>query len=726
MIKSGNTLSHCWKSFTCHLHDCFEDIGMKPGKTPVILILDDEEVIRDAVRAYLEDYDYAVLTAENGTVGLEVLRKKDVDLLLADLRMPELDGLQVLSAVQREFPDLPVIVVSGTGEISDVVEALRLGAWDYLLKPISDMTILRHAIEKCLERVDLIQENRKYQRDLEWLVSQKTKELSEINARLKAVVESTKKLFGCGHLDESGAMLLHEFGAQMEATGGSIYKVGEKGLLYLAGIDNGHAPPMLPFPLKPESVFCRVLETKEPLFLDDIDGDESIISSGWDKYQDNSLLVFPIVDATGKILAIVSLHSKKKPPFSSHDRDIGKILASYAGEAFHVAEVSQALQSSEERLRQAQKMEAIGTLAGGIAHDFNNILAAIIGYTDLSLFSGSCNELVRKNLEQVKNAGNRAKELVSQILTFSRTEDFKENAVDIAPIVKEALKLLRATIPSSIAIRTDVPEGLGKITTDPTKIYQVLMNLCTNAVHAMQSREGVMGIRFSRVLKSTAPLEVQHSTCRNWLELSISDTGEGIAQENLERIFDPYFTTKEKGEGTGLGLAMVHSIVRASGGIIKVESVPGQGSTFSLFFPAAEIGKEIVEDISLGQIRGGHEAILFIDDEVTLAEMAGEMLEKLGYRVDVYSNSREALDSFRRAPERFDLLITDQTMPDISGIELARLVLSIRPDLPVILYTGYSAAIDSTEAQRLGIREFLMKPLSMSHLAEAVRRALDD
>ncbi len=708
------------------MHDCYEDIDMKSGNSPVILIIDDEEVIRDAVRAYLEDYDYAVLTAENGKVGLEILRQAGVDLLLADLRMPEFDGLRVLSVVQKEFANLPVIVISGTGEIGDVVEALRLGAWDYLLKPISDMTILRHAMEKCLERVDLIKENRKYQLDLEGIVSQKTKQLIEINARLKSVVESTKKLLGCGHLDESGAILLHEFGMHMEASGGSIYKVDERGLHYLAGIDTGHAPPMLPFPLKPDSVFCRVMETKEPLFLDDIEEDESIISSGWDKYRDNSLLVFPIVDATGKILAIVSLHSKKKPPFNSQDCDIGKILASYAGEAFHVAEVSQALQSSEDRLRQAQKMEAIGTLAGGIAHDFNNILAAIIGYTDLSLFSGSCNELVKRNLEQVKNAGNRAKELVSQILTFSRTEDFKENAVDIAPIVKEALKLLRATIPSSIAIRTDVPEGLGKITTDPTKIYQVLMNLCTNAVHAMQSKEGVLDIHFCRVMKSTAPLEVQQSTCRNWLKLSISDTGEGIFPEHLERIFDPYFTTKQKEEGTGLGLAMVHSIVRASGGIIKVDSVPGRGSTFSLFFPAVELDKEIVEDIVAGQIRGGHEAILFIDDEVTLAEMAGEMLVKLGYQVDVYSNSRDALDAFCRAPERYDLLITDQTMPDISGMDLARQALTLRPDLPVILYTGYSAAIDGAEAQRVGIRQFLMKPLSMSLLAEAVRRALDD
>lgn len=694
--------------------------------SPVILSIDDEPFIRDTIRAYLEDYDYTVYTAEDGGVGLTLLQKNQVDLVLVDLRMPEVDGLEVLSTTKELNPDLPIIVVSGTGEIGDVVEALRLGAWDYLLKPITDMTILRHSIEKCLERARLITENRRYQHNLEGLVDRKTKELAQINDRLQRVVESTKNLIGCGMLDECGSLLLQEFGHHMDASGGSLYKVAHDGLEHIASLDEGHAADKIPFPLGERSVFQTALEKKEPLFLRDIELDDTIRSSGWAEYSDNSLLVFPIIDAGGDVFAIISLHSKKEPPFNSQDRDIGKILASYFSEAYQVAKVSKALQYSEERLRQAQKMEAIGTLAGGIAHDFNNILAAIIGYTDLSIFSGSCDAVVRRNLEQVKSASNRAKDLVSQILAFSRTEEFSEKAVDIAPILKEALKLLRATIPATIKIEATIPDGLGKITTEPTKIYQVLMNLCTNAAHSMREFGGLITVNFSKLGDGQGPQEIQTNSCQKWLRLSVIDTGEGIEEEDLGRIFDPYFTTKEKGEGTGLGLAMVHGIVRASSGIIKVESTPGEGSRFHIYFPCIEYGQNHIEQASLTRMKGGSEQILFVDDETTLAEMAGEMLENLGYTVRVMSNSMDAFKLFQKDPSQFDLLITDQTMPDISGMELARRVLNVRKDLPVILYTGYSATIDAKEAAQIGIREFLMKPLSMNVLADVVRRTLDN
>jgi CheY-like chemotaxis protein/two-component sensor histidine kinase len=332
---------------------------------------------------------------------------------------------------------------------------------------------------------------------------------------------------------------------------------------------------------------------------------------------------------------------------------------------------------------------------------------------------------VRKNLEQVKKAGNRAKDLVSQILTFSRTEQYKDDAVDIAPIIREALKLLRATIPSSIAIDYDIPDGHGKVMTDPTKIYQVLMNLCTNAAHAMRNKEGQLTLTLNRVDGGDPFLSGTDNEGKQWLRLSVQDTGTGIPQELVNRIFDPYFTTKDKGEGTGLGLSVVHGIVRASGGVIKVDSCLGRGSTFHLFFPIADEGREVSVESSLQMMMGGSERILFVDDEATLAEMTGEMLEQLGYSVTIRSSSRAALELFTSFPGGFDLLITDQTMPEMSGMDLAARILSIRPDIPVILYTGYSAAIDGAEAHRLGIRKFLMKPLSMKVLSEAVRRTLD-
>ncbi len=698
---------------------------MSKRKKPVILTIDDEIVIRESIKAYLEDSSYRVLEADNGRTGLKVFESEHVDLILVDLRMPVMDGLEFLSEVKKQAQGIPIIVISGTGDISDVVDALRLGAWDYQLKPIRDMSILLHSIEKSLERARLIEENKKYQVDLEELVSKKTQELSLINTRLRDVVETSKKLIGCGGIEESAFLILNEFGVHMQAAGGSFYKVTESGLQLLANLDEGHALDWIPFPLKKGSVFNRIMETGEPLYLTDLYNDDTINPSGWQNYGDNSLLVFPISDGKGGIAAIISLHSRNEPPFVPQDREIGAILSSYSGEALQKAHVSAALKNSESHLRQAQKMEAIGTLAGGIAHDFNNILAAIIGYTDLSLYAESCSGSLKRNLEQVKKASNRARDLVSQILAFSRTEEFKDDAVDIGPIVKEALKLLRATIPSSIEIRQDIPDGLGKIVTDPTKIFQVLMNLCTNAAHAMRNREGVLSVSFGKVEDGACPLVSVGNVKPSCLRLTISDTGDGMAPEVRNRIFDPYFTTKEQGEGTGLGLAVVHGIVRSSGGEIEVESVLGEGSSFCLYFPSVADGVVIPEDVESATMPRGNERILFVDDETALAEMAGQMLEKLGYTVNVLSDSREAFDLFTSAPDAFDLLLTDQTMPDISGMDLAKKVLSLRPDLPVILYTGYSTAVDGNEARQIGIRQFLMKPLSMNVLAEVVRKTLD-
>ncbi len=698
---------------------------MGNGDKTVILAIDDELVIRVCFRTYLEDSGYTVLEAGNGLIGLEIFEKEHIDLVLVDLRMPVMDGLEFLSRMRKKAPDTPIIVVSGTGDISDVVEAIRLGAWDYMFKPIDDMSFLIHSIDKCLERAKLIQENKRYQESLEDLVRKKTKELNLINSRIRDVVETSKKLIQCGEIDESASLILKEFGKHMHAGGGSIYKVTGNGLKLLCSLDKGHALDWIPFPLKKDCVFGKVMDTGESLYLTDVAADETITTSGWKKYTDNSFLAFPISDGKGGSIAILALHSKKDSPFIPQDSEIGSILSSYSGEALQKAHVAAALKNSESHLRQAQKMEAIGTLAGGIAHDFNNILAAIIGYTDLSLYAESCSGNLKKNLEQIKKASSRARDLVGQILAFSRTEEFKDDAVDIGPIIREALKLLRATIPSSIEIKQNIADGLGRVVTDPTKIYQVLMNLCTNAAHAMRNKEGVLTVLLEKQTEE-ALLQFNVKCKLPCLRLAISDTGVGMAPEVINRIFDPYFTTKVKGEGTGLGLAVVHGIVRSSGGEIHVESKIGNGSSFYLYFPCLSDELQPREDVIIDQMPRGNERILFVDDEETLSEMAGHMLEKLGYMVKVSSSSNEALELFCHSPEDFDLLITDQTMPDLSGMNLAQEILAIRPDLPVLLYTGYSAAVDSKEARRIGIRQCLMKPLSMNVLAGAVRKTLDE
>lgn len=697
---------------------------MSTDLRPVILTIDDDSIIRKSIRAYLEDHEYTVLEAENGRIGLELYNTEQIDLILVDLRMPEISGLQVLSEVRRQNPDLPLIVISGGGGLDDVVEALRLGASDYLLKPLNDMSMLLHAIEKGLERARLLNENRNYQNRLEAEVTEKTDELMQLNKRLRAVVESTKKLLGCGDLHESGKLILEEFGLHMQAGGGSLYEVTESRLRWIHSLDEGHAVGSLVMPLQPGTVLARAVNSSEPFIIEDI-SQEGWPVSGWKGYSSPSCIVFPLRDRSGTIFAILSLHNPGNSTFAVHDREIGSILASYTAEALQRAKAVAAMKRSEERMLQSQKLEAVGTLASGIAHDFNNILSAIVGYTDLTLFAEDLPPALHKNLEQVKKAGQRARDLVWQILSFSRIEESRVFPIDISPILKEALKLLRASIPSSITIERAIPSGLGLIKADPGRIHQVLMNLCTNAAHAMQGGDGVLRVDFEKVETDPADTALGELAGKTCLKLSVSDTGTGISSEEIGRIFDPYYTTKEKGEGTGLGLAMVHGIVRGCGGTVTVESEIGKGSVFHVYLPCADDVRENLKQKNDYQMPEGSERILFVDDEETLADMAGEMLKKLGYRVEILTSSVKARELLEANPDGYDLIITDQTMPTFSGLDLARILMALRPKLPIILYTGYSAAISEEEARDIGIRKVLMKPLSMTLLSQAVRQVLD-
>ena len=379
----------------------------------------------------------------------------------------------------------------------------------------------------------------------------------------------------------------------------------------------------------------------------------------------------------------------------------------------------------EMQLLQGQKLEAIGTLAGGIAHDFNNILSAVIGYTELSLMDATPGSTLYQHLQSILAAGARAKDLVKQILTFSRQNEKELKPVDLSDIVKETTKLLRATLPTTIEIQSQVrPEAL--VMGDSTQMHQVLMNLCTNAGQAMQEKGGILEIRLE-TLELDSSLSNRHAqlTPGPYVCLTVGDTGHGMAPQVLERIFDPFFTTKEKPEGTGMGLAVAHGIVNAAGGTIYVYSEVGCGSTFKVLLPMIEQQSESKQR-SEPVIVGGTERILFVDDEQALAEMGKQMLGAYGYDVTVCTSSIEALNLFKLDPMRFDIVITDMTMPKMTGNMLAKALIALRPDLPVILCTGFSASITKEIADRLGIRALVMKPVLMNQIAATVRRVLDD
>ncbi|GAB6146741.1 hybrid sensor histidine kinase/response regulator [Desulfocicer niacini] len=391
-------------------------------------------------------------------------------------------------------------------------------------------------------------------------------------------------------------------------------------------------------------------------------------------------------------------------------------------EMHHVEAQKQVLES---HLRQSQRMEAVGTLAGGIAHDFNNILSSVLGYTELALYEGPQAEgPMETYLKAIQTAGNRARDLVRQILTFARQVDEEVKPIRVALIVKEVLTLLRSSTPTTIDIHHTIDDS-AMILGDSTQIYQVIMNLCTNATHAMDAQGGILNVEVSRhekddiALLKGLPLDAQRI-----VKVMVSDTGVGMEQDVVSAIFEPYFTTKKFGEGTGLGLAVVHGIVKKYGGYIHVESQMGVGSQFYLFFPEAMV---VIpeEPLPIDTIPGGTERILMVDDEPAILAVSQELLEKRGYKVNTCLSSTQALDFFKSDPHAFDLVITDMTMPGMTGDMLARKIIEIRQDISIILCTGYSNKITRHRARELGIKAFLHKPVEVSQLAGTIRSVLD-
>lgn len=385
----------------------------------------------------------------------------------------------------------------------------------------------------------------------------------------------------------------------------------------------------------------------------------------------------------------------------------------------------------ERQLRQAQRMEAIATLAGGIAHDFNNNLASIITCTEMARDDVPEGSPTRELLDVVLKSSYRGKNLVKQILTFSCQGEQERKPVQVEMIVHECLRLLRASFPSSIEIHCRIADHLGMVLADPTQIHQIIMNLCTNAVHAMHDKGGVLEIILSTADCDSADFAgIPELHPGHYLKLAVKDTGHGMDSKTMERIFDPFFTTKNHAEGTGLGLSVIHGIVKNYGGAIQVTSMPDKGATFTVYLPKIEsVEERAQEDIPL-QTGQKQEHILIVDDEIDVAFSEGKMLERLGYEVTMQYDGRKALELFRVEPYRFDLVITDQAMPGMSGMELAKELTCIRADLPVILCTGFgheqNGTLSSEARAAAGILELALKPLDRAELAAIIRRVLDN
>ena len=455
-------------------------------------------------------------------------------------------------------------------------------------------------------------------------------------------------------------------------------------------------------------------------------------------------------DAEGEVVAFIQNHMNREASFDNviyrvlgNDgqplymavagrpmRDATGAVVGYRGVARDITERLQTQAQLRRAKQEAQllhvhKMEAIGTLAGGIAHDFNNILTAILGYTELTLHDLSQTTKAWRNLQRVLTAGKRATQLVQQILTFSRNKDQERQPIHLHPVIKEALKLLRASLPSTITIYQDIAENTDIVFADATQMHQVLMNLCANAEYAMRQTGGILKVRLDAV-EIDEVFAVQHPPLQPGphVRLTVQDTGAGIAPGILERIFEPFFTTKDVGQGTGMGLAVVHGIINSHNGAIMVESVVGKGTMFEIYLP--QVNKRVVDESFEEEevIPNGKGSILFVDDEDVLVIWGQETLERLGYDVVVRTDSSQALETFRMAPQCFDLVISDQTMPYMTGEGLSQELRDIRPDIPIILCTGFSHIVDAEKAKAQGINAFLMKPFTARDLGLAVHRVL--
>jgi len=554
--------------------------------------------------------------------------------------------------------------------------------------PVNMHRVIRVAIEDISLRKEAEEALRKAKEELEEKVEERTAQLSAAYKRLETELEARRRLIAAIEQSSEGILLLGEADLRIE--------YANRTFLELAG----YAPEEL---IGREVSVLRS-DQREESFYDSL---RETVAKGkiWSgdfplKRKDGSVIVVektasPIRDASGAVVARA---------VTAHDVTKQRLL--------------------EAQLRQSQKMEAIGTLAGGIAHDFNNILAAIIGFTEMAADDIPPGSPTHHRLELVLKSGFRGRDLVRQILAFSRKAEYERGPLALSPVIDETLKLLRASLPSTIRIRTALGSISNVVVASPSEVQQVLMNLCTNAAHAMRENGGELAVLLDETeldARSAPDLELIPG---KYARLVVKDTGTGMDEEVMKRIFEPFFTTKEVGEGTGLGLSVVYGIVKALKGNIFVESAPGVGTLFRILLPMAGT-VEASSGYAAGQLPHGRERILFIDDEEFLAELGKDLLEKLGYTVTAMTDGAEAVRFFSENPGRFDLVLTDMTMPGQSGLDVARSLLGTRPDIPIILCTGYSDNVSTEKAMAMGIRGFLMKPLARYELASAVRRVLD-
>jgi PAS domain S-box-containing protein len=651
-----------------------------PKRALRILHLEDDPRDAELVETILRDQGLQceITCVKTRQTFEAILTEQIFDLILSDYGLPGYDGFAALNAVRKKDRNVPFILLSGTLGEEQAVESLKGGATDYLLK--SRLERLVPAVTRALREAQ------------ERAIRRKTEEaLAKEREFIKAVLENIQS--GIVACDADGTLTLFNR-AMREMHGPSLEPVPFEQIAEKYNLFQPDGKTLL---RKEELPLYRALQGE--------------------RVQDAEVRIVP---NTGPARIVVC---SGQPILDGQGKKLGAVVATHDITERRKAE--EETRQLENQLRQAQKLEAIGTLAGGIAHDFNNILGAIIGYAELAHEDIPATSRSRKHLQEVLKAGHRAKELVYQILAFSRQTVPERKPVAIGLIVKEALKLLRATLPSTIQIRTEIKTRSDRAVADPVQIHQVLMNLCTNAAHAMREKGGTLTVQLNELAVTTAQGDsATKLAAGQYLHLVVADTGHGMDKAIQDRIFDPFFTTKPLGEGTGLGLSVVHGIVTSHAGQISVKSEVGVGTTFEILLPQAANVVELQPNSTV-PVAGGTERVLLVDDEEPLANLLRERLERYGYKVVAQTDSPSALELFAAAPSAFDVVITDHTMPRLTGLDLAKQIRRARPEIPIFICTGYSENVKQEEAEAIGFCEVVLKPVDLQVLNAAIRRVLD-
>jgi PAS domain S-box-containing protein len=802
---------------------------------PTILIVDDDDMHRRMMNAFLSKKGCRVITAANGQEALDAARENPPDLILSDILMPVMDGFTLCRRWCQDpgLCRIPFVFISATyTDPKDEELGLNLGAAGFIRKT-GELKVLWRFIEPILKKgvqresepcrlpvEDESQNLKQYNERLITKLENKMVQLQETQQALQEEVAHGKQLEKALKASEKQfrafvensadgvlvtdvetyhivyanpaiyALLGYSQQEMSEMTLSQIYSVQdlEPVQKQFENLARGLEPMARAVPClrKDGSVVYTDIAAK-PF---ELDGRYFVVGYIRDvtdrmKVEEERLRLAEVVAHSPNIIMIMDTHRRIQYVNSAfeqitgfsieevmgrtpvmlengmHDRSFfrqlwttigmgnqwkGRITNKHRdGRLYHLEADVIPIKGADNRiknfaaimrdvsheenmaaqLRQAQKMEAIGTLAGGIAHDFNNILTALLGFSELGLMSCDKESRTHEHFAAIFDAGLRAKDLVAQILTFSRMNEETHKPIFLYTILKEALKLLRSTLPTTIAFKTDICKDNIYVMADATAIHQIMMNLCTNAGHAMQENGGTLSVSLQKVdLTYKEAAGNPHIRPGPHLKLIVSDSGYGMTRDVMDHIFEPYFTTKEKGEGTGLGLSVVHGIVQNHGGMITVASEPGQGSTFEVFFPVVAVKCKTVKPRP-ERVPRGSERILFVDDEIPLVRLAQQMLTSMGYDVTSFTDSREALADFEAFPEKYDLVISDMTMPHLTGQELARYMLKLRPGLPFILCTGYSSKLNQQQIEKAGIKSVLKKPFSLAAISKQIRAIFD-